>query len=314
MLIPFFQRLVRKVSAGCFRRNTRVNPVLFPFPSMVMIDTTTRCNLGCIHCPNRQLKERPGFVGDMEVGLYRKIIDEISEENKGTVIRPFDGGEPLMRKDMEELIHYAKSKGIEHVSINSNGLLLCRDRCLTLLESGLDHIEISIDAATEDTYRKIRGSDRYGMLLDNVHQLLALRLEKKSDLKVSVSFVRQEFNREEQDAFVDYWTGKVESVYIRQWHQHNHLVEGEGWHGGRIDMHRHPCPYLWDRLIVHHDGKVRFCESDWECRYPVGDINCQTISEIWTGENYRRLRESHLSGTFDHPFCRDCSDWRVITW
>jgi MoaA/NifB/PqqE/SkfB family radical SAM enzyme len=99
-------------------------PALTPFPAMVLIDTTTRCNLACAHCPSSKLAQDPAFLGDIDVDLYKKIIMEIAQENKGTIVRPFDGGEPFMRKDIEELIAFAKKCGIEYVSINSNGLLI----------------------------------------------------------------------------------------------------------------------------------------------------------------------------------------------
>jgi radical SAM protein with 4Fe4S-binding SPASM domain len=249
----------------------------------------------------------------MDPGLYRKIIDEIVQENKGTVVRPFDGGEPLMRQDIEELIRYAKERGIAYVSINSNGLLLNRDRALSLLASGLDHIEISIDAATAATYRNIRGSEKYDLLVGNVEQLLALRKERTRPIKVTVSFVRQEANQSELLLFRKLWMERVDQVYIREWHQHNRLVDGES----VIELAqtpRHPCPYLWDRMIIHHDGQVRFCEADWECSYPVGDVTRESLKDIWNSDVYRCLRESHLLGKFDHSFCRDCSDWPVVTW
>jgi MoaA/NifB/PqqE/SkfB family radical SAM enzyme len=308
------KKLIRFFMGNSPCKPAEINPVLLKFPPMVMIDTTTRCNLACHHCPNKQFTERQGFVGDMDVELYRKIIDEIAQACKNTIVRPFDGGEPFMRKDIGMLIRYAKDRGIRHVSINTNGLLLNRDRNLEIIDSGLDHVEISIDAATADTYRMIRGSDRYELLMENIQQLLELRVEMNSHLKVSVSFVRQEMNKSEVHLFRELWKGRVDRVYIREWHQHNRLIEGASGEKNENECRRHPCPYLWDRLIIHHDGRVRFCESDWACNHPVGDVTQQSITQIWNGEMYSSLRESHLRCEFDHPFCRDCSDWRVVIW
>lgn len=290
-------------------------PQLTQFPSMVMIDTTTRCNLACAHCPSSKLSEDPAYLGDIDVDLYKKIICEIAEENSKTIVRPFDGGEPFMRKDIEELIRFAKDKGIEYVSINSNGLLITPERCEKLLDSRLDHIEISIDAATPETYAMIRRSKHYNKLLENIEHLNKRRSAKNSNIKITVSFVKQRDNLHELQKFADYWRDKVDSICIREYHQHNRLIDGHGAYKQKLEQVRYPCPYLWERLIINYDGKVRFCESDWQTdKTVVGDVFRQSIKEIWLGDEYQKIRQTHLDRNFDHPFCCNCSDWQEIVW
>src|SRR5512136_19452 len=81
----------------------RFAPHVPPFPEIVLIDATTRCNLTCTHCPNSALATHEGFHGDMEIGLYRKIVDEIAA-HPDTWLRPLNSGEPLLRHDMPEMI------------------------------------------------------------------------------------------------------------------------------------------------------------------------------------------------------------------
>jgi len=286
-----------------------------PYPSMVMIDTTTRCNLACKHCPNSKLSKHPGYIGDMDVSLYKKIICEIAQESKKTIVRPFDGGEPFMRKDIEELIKYTKDKGIEYVSINTNGLLITPERCEKILDSKLDHIEISIDASSPETYLLIRRSPHYNKLIKNIDYLNNMRVTKNSSLKITVSFVKQRENLKEERSFFSLWRNKVDRVYIREYHQHNRWIDGNGAYKKRTESDRYPCPYLWERLIINHNGKVRFCESDWKTEQTVvGDIRKQSIKEIWLGDLYQQVRRSHLDRIFEHPFCINCSDWQEIKW
>ncbi len=311
---------------GVLRRLRRLSPwpggppaPVFPppvpdFPPMVMIDTTTRCNLACSFCPNSVLSAEPGFLGDMDLDLYRKIIDEVAREAPSTIVRPFDGGEPLMRKDLGELIGYAKRKGLQHVSINTNGIILTETRRRELVEAGIDHVEVSIDAASAETYRTVRGSPLFDRVVGNT--LAWIEESKRADprSRVTVSFIEQAANRHEKEAFFGFWSGRADVVSIREFHQHNGLVGLEGHvveHGGKD---RHPCPYLWKRIIVNHDGKVRFCEYDWKGDHPVGDARTQTLKEIWQSAAYRQLRQTHLDGDFDHPYCGPCQDWETVTW
>jgi len=291
---------------------TRYVPELPDFPPMVLLDITTRCNLACNHCPNKVLSKDRSWGGDMAWTLYRKVIDEIARENPKTKVRPFNSGEPLMRKDLESLIKYAKDKGIQYVSINTNGTLLNQRRVLKLLESGLDHIEISVDAFSENTYIRIKNLDFYHKLIKNIERLIDLRNRFRPEFEISLSFVKQRKNLHEVKNFFEYWNDKVNRLTIRDYHQHGMLIDGQENYKKRKKSHRHPCPYLWDRTIVEHDGRVRFCENDWKALHLVGDLKTHTLKAIWHSHKYRKLRESHIAGTFDHVYCKKCKDWKVI--
>jgi radical SAM protein with 4Fe4S-binding SPASM domain len=248
----------------------------------------------------------------MDLELYKKIIDEIADENLQTIVRPFDGGEPLLREDIEELIRYAKDKGINYVSLNTNGVLLNEKRALSILDSRLDHIEISIDAFSEETYKALKKANSYTKVTNNVETLLKLKDRIRPEFKVSVSFVKQSENIHECEAFCAYWKSKVNNVAIREYHSHGGLVGNRGTLKGLRKEYRRPCRYLWNRIIVQHNGKVRFCENDWKAVHALGNVRNQSLKQIWQSEGYRRLRESHIEGSFDHPFCKKCSDWKVL--
>jgi len=250
--------------------------------------------------------------GDMGYDLYKKIIDEIARENLETIVRPFDGGEPLMRKDIEVFIRYAKDNGIKWVSINSNGTLLTDKRARSILDSGLDHIEISVDAFTKETYKKIKNVDMYDRVVQNTKNLIKIRNKGSYDLKISVSFVRQKDNFHELDAFSHYWRNKVDTVTEREFHQHGGLIGSQGKYLERTMRRRPPCPYLWNRMIVEHNGDVRFCENDWKVQHKIGSVMEQSLKQIWLSEPYQNLRRSHVRGEFDHPFCKRCSDWDTV--
>lgn len=293
----------------------KFTPNLKTFPPMVMIDTTTRCNFSCAGCPHSILVQDKNFRRDMDVNLYKRIIDEISEY-PGTIVRPFDGGEPLMRKDMPKLISYAKQKGIKYVSINTNGSLLNMKKRCELIEAGLDHIEVSIDAATSETYSKIRRQP--SEVFENVVKNTIVYKEDlktlESNGKISVSFVLQKENAHELEKFKSFWKDKVDFVAIRPFHQHNKLIHENNRAIKSNIRRRHPCPYLWDRLIIQHDGRVRFCEADWKAEHAISNVKERSIKEIWNGKEYAELRESHVNGNFDHPFCSACTDWREVHW
>jgi radical SAM protein with 4Fe4S-binding SPASM domain len=61
------------------------------------------------------------------------------------------------------------------------------------------------------------------------------------------------------------------------------------------------------------DGKVALCSVDYDGKFIAGDVSKNTIQEVWTGQNLKRIRDLQVSGNFkDLPdFCRDCKDWQA---
>lgn len=309
------QRRLERDVARFVQEGRRFEPRLTAFPPMVLLDTTTRCNLHCAHCPHSELAQQPGFLGDMDWTIFRKVIDEIAAEAPATATRLFDGGEPLLREDLEEMVRYAKRQGLRWVSINTNGTLLSPERGRALAEAGLDHLEVSIDATTPETYQKIRRCNLFERVVNNTMAYAHALRQKGRKQQVAVSFVLQQDNRDELDAFRTFWTPKVDRVNIREYHQHHDLVDAHG----RLDSQqrttmRHPCPYLWNRMIIHHDGRVRFCEGDWKVEHAVGNVQKESLRSIWHGANYTALRQAHVAGDFSHPCCAACTDWWEVRW
>jgi len=267
-----------------------------------------------------------GFFGEIIRSAYPEVIhhlaihddlvigDALSGFGSMMAVPLFDGGEPMIRKDLHEHVAYATQRGIRRVSINTNGTMLVAKRRQELIEAGLSHMEVSIDASTADTYLKIRRSPLFDRVVDNTLAYIEESKAHDPENQVTVSFVLQSDNRHEEQAFRDFWEPKVDRVYIREYHQHNDWVDDHGLFKKRGNPHRHPCPFLWNRLIVFHDGRVRFCEFDWRADHPIGDVRTQTLKEIWHSDAFRALRQQHVCGTFDHPFCKSCTDWRQVHW
>ena len=115
------------------------------FPHFVDWAITPRCNLSCRHC-----RGFPG--GELSTGKARKLIAEIAELKPGWVI--VEGGEPLLREDLFELLELMRQKQLE-VHLITNGMLLS-PRIVTALKQLGVRVMISIDGATQATYEAIR--------------------------------------------------------------------------------------------------------------------------------------------------------------
>jgi MoaA/NifB/PqqE/SkfB family radical SAM enzyme len=91
-------------------------------------------------------------------------------------------GEPLLNKALPQMISYLKQYKGSHVLFNSNATLLKSDWQRHLVEAQLDELRVSLDAATPDTYRKIRGAPVFDKIVENLHAMVATKAALGSSL------------------------------------------------------------------------------------------------------------------------------------
>ncbi|HUV75692.1 MAG TPA: radical SAM protein [Dehalococcoidales bacterium] len=115
------------------------------FPYFVDWAVTSKCNLNCRHC-------RGMLTGEISTGRAKALIAEIAELKPKWVI--IEGGEPLLRDDLLELLRLMRQKQLE-VHLITNGTLLNHELTTTLKRLGIK-VMISIDGATPKTYEEIR--------------------------------------------------------------------------------------------------------------------------------------------------------------
>jgi organic radical activating enzyme len=118
------------------------------------------------------------------------VADELATWSTPAVIRIAADGEPLIHPQALPMIRHIKTRGLT-VSITTNGILLTERLIRDLLDSRIDVIDISIDAATADTFAKVRPSrgtvNFYPVVERNVLALIAARNERRAATKVMVT-------------------------------------------------------------------------------------------------------------------------------
>ncbi len=125
----------------------------------------------------RKKLQGEGRQVEIDSEIFRKLIDETKELKVKTIL--FIGGEPLVRGDIFELVRYAREKGINPILI-TNGTLLTTENIIKCLENGVDWLSISIDAASEEVFSKIRGENVLASIMQNVKKLNELKDARKS--------------------------------------------------------------------------------------------------------------------------------------
>ena len=119
---------------------------------LIAWEVTRSCNLACKHCrAEAHLEPYPGELSTQEA---KELIDTFPQTGSPIII--FTGGEPLMRKDIFELVTYADSKGLRCV-MAPNGTLLSPENVQKIKASGIQRCSISIDADNAFDHDNFRG-------------------------------------------------------------------------------------------------------------------------------------------------------------
>lgn len=124
-----------------------------PTPTFVTVAATYRCQCRCLHCYSSS-PDRPHH-DEMTTAELKSVLRQV--RNLGALAVHFSGGEPLLRKDIFELVAYAHGQGLL-TRINTNGLLLNPESARRLKAAGLTECGVSLDSVEASAHERFRGT------------------------------------------------------------------------------------------------------------------------------------------------------------
>ena len=145
------------------------------------ISVTNACNYNCFFCHREGHKVEGGEMTPQEIGRLVRILS-----GQGIRTVKLTGGEPLIRRDVEDIIREIRAAGVEEISIVTNGWFL-PERACSLKEAGLDRVNISIHSLKKDVYKRITGVDGLERALKAVDRALECGL---TTVKVNFTVIR----------------------------------------------------------------------------------------------------------------------------
>lgn len=126
-----------------------------PALSLLAINLTQRCNLACAHCYLDAKTLRQGDGEELSAAEVQTLLDDVASLGHGTMV-VLTGGEPLLRKDLEELIRYGSALHLPMV-VGTNGMLLTESRLRSLKSAGVLGLGISLDSLDPERHDRFRG-------------------------------------------------------------------------------------------------------------------------------------------------------------
>lgn len=259
-------------------------------PVEYIVETTAKCNLYCPMCPRetfRQPKE------DMAQEIFERLVAESAPAAEHMMLIGL--GEPFMDPRIFDRIEYCARHNISTL-LSTNGTFLDEATADRLLRSPLEHITLSFDGATKETFEYYRKGARFEKVRENFVRFARMKHERGAPIHVVVQMVRMERNAGEVDEFVRFWNAVPGVDQIRIKEDETNLLRPEAGHDP--SDWKHPCHYLWrGPLYVKHNGDVYpCCQSYMLGGKPLGRIGERPLAEIWNSPEMQGMRRLHVQG------------------
>ncbi len=300
------------------KKNYRVVPIVRvsaftpkpDYPTRVLLEMTSRCNQNCIMCPRQQLKREKK---DMEPSLFKKCVDEL--DNKvidGLWI--YNIGESLLHPNFPELLDYVSSK--QHLGpiwSSSNGKELSEHFSRMIIESEMTFMNMSVNAMTSDTYNKISPDSDWNNMVSNFDTFIKIkRCSKKRRPFTRVQVIDQECARHEVDLFISRYAGWADIVATNTLEAFSRDVATNlDYAQKRERPAKKSCRRVKRQdLLIFSNGETTFCDTDFNGTFSMGNVNSNTIFELWNSEFRRNIIELNKTGRLNEvELCRNCLDF-----
>ncbi len=283
-------------------------------PYVLFIEPTNLCNMRCQFCPtgdDKLRKLRPN--GTMSMKTFSRVISELREfKSRLKRINFYKDGESLVNRNFCEMVRIAKDQNVsESLWLKTNGLLLNPEINKRLIDSGLDMIGISVSHTTEEGYWRIsKVKMDYGRLIRNVADLY----KRRKKCKIYVKMADIGISEKEKEAFFRDFGDISDYIAIEGlhgWSMSDVKDFKMGTDSGTFDgiplKEKMVCPWPFYELAINWNGTVSLCNEDWVHGTVVGDVNKETLKEIWNGRRLYEMQKMMLEGRrSENKVCAKC--------
>ena len=248
-----------------------------PFASLEF-SINALCNRRCKFCPRVDEKIFKNENKHLSFSAFKKLIDELSNNDYSGRISFSGFCEPLMTKNLEEYIQYGREECPDMtIELVTNGDLLDESRVVSLFSAGLNNIRIS--------------------LYDGPEQILKFNsIAQKMGYDEKKVILRERYLTAEE-SFGLTISNRGGSLILKD---------------GPLDIKplenplSQPCYYPFYKMLVEYDGNVLICSNDWLKWLIVGNINKDNIFDIWDSEKFTLLRKKMITSDRHILPCRYC--------
>ena len=277
-----------------------------PFPRFIQFETSTVCNAKCLMCPHDKMKRS----GTAKWSTITKIIREVGY--RVDAICPFLMQEPMLEPRLASILANIKQYNSAITTMIYSNLSILHKDIEKIIKLGLlDTLEISFYGPTEQLYKKWQPPLNRDKTIANIKRVKALRDRlKRTKPKIEIhvlsipEIMDNVWGYKEVAAYVD----KITNVQFDTFHGDIPDLAGDQTQYLGRPQPRTPCARLWTGVNIHFDGSVVPCCIDYNDEHVMGNVNDNTLDEIWNGKKFKRFRKLHIDRKWDKiKMCKNCT-------
>lgn len=308
---------------------------LQPYPSYLEIEVTSRCNLKCIMCEHTYWSEPNRDVTFEE---FKNVVDQFP---KLKWIGLTGLGESFLNRDFMKMLQYVKSKNI-YAEFYDTFYFINSEIAKELIELSVDKIYVSFDAATKETYEKIRVGSNFERVVNNIRNFMQIRKEKKKYFpEVVFHYIINKFNIQEIPRYIELVHSLAEGeraaiLFTRMSHGYKEVadlfveVPEETVQAAEKKAKEMDVILSWNRDVPKVKPPINQCTAwlmpyffitghvvpcctgnqancrDFQKAMAMGNIFEQSFRDIWNGEKYKIFRKMLRQGKIP-SICQDCA-------
>ncbi|MCL2202484.1 MAG: radical SAM protein [Defluviitaleaceae bacterium] len=272
-------------------------------PSHLLMELTSHCNMLCKMCYRNYVPER--VEGYMKMEIVDKIVCE-AKALKVPSIFLGAGSECLLHPEITLILKKFAEVGAMDYWMISNGSLLTHEISEAIIDAQLTVFSVSLDAATPETYEKIRGNGgKYNLetVTRNIMELINLR-ERKNKMfpRIRLSYVVMDENEHEVERFKKQWDEYVDMFdfqALTDYALYEKIIEDVS-----IEEDYH-CPDPFSRIVINYKGDMHPCVSNFYRPEEPVNIQDMSIKEYWYSSAIEALRVAVKNRAFPKS-CTRC--------
>lgn len=282
--------------------------IIPPFPRVILLETTNCCNHKCIFCSHLKMTRPKGF---MRKELAFRLLKE-AYVGGAREVGFYMFGEPLLDRNLEQYIKYAKELGFEYTFITTNGSLLDERRMISVIEAGLDSIKFSLNGATREHYLFAHGVDSFEQVKENIIRISEYRKESSKNFKIYISSVLTKYTQDDGKKINDMFSPYVDDVFALECHNQggnmNYEIENELKITKNSNVHSEKgfCFMPFNRIHITWEGYLTLCCVDYQNYLAIENLNEVSLDEAWRSLKFQKIRQMHMDSSLEGTLCYNC--------
>ena len=267
-------------------------PTIDP-PRQVVIETVTACNLKCPSCYiGSGMVTRP--KGLMSWELFSKLADQIEPFAKHIYLHLW--GEPLLNPRLGDMIRRVIQ--FATVDVSTHGMFVTEENAADLCEATT--LAVSMEGLDQETYEKYRVGGSFQRAMNGL-KILASRRQDIGWTWVVTRDNEHQIKEAENlakslgvrfGAKPPYFVSDEVRLRLEPSDEAHRRYDREG----QLKSNRLACQEFWTTIYFTPTGDCITCCYDFDAKWIMGNLNEQTVLEIWNGEKYSEMRAKHLVG------------------